>query len=666
MRADSVGFFWQDLPTERPHGQRTPVVRPMPPIPVTGWAPPGEFPRLEAAKVLAIDTETKDPYLLERGPGFQRGDAHIVGISVGTEDGGRWYFPMRHEVGGGNMDADQVLRWAADELTRPGQTKVGANLMYDAEALAAEGVDITNGDPKFIDVQYQEALLDENAKSYSLETLSQKYLGEGKQSNALYEWCAAAYGGAADGTQRANIYRAPASLVGPYAESDCDLPLRIARLQQERLESEELCGVADLENALIPMLLAMRRRGVRVDVAAGNALDDRMGEELAAVQRAFPCEMWSATDIAQRCDAAGIAYPRTPASSKFPTGQPSFTAPWLKLQTDQFLVALAKMRQIDKLRGTFVQGHILGNLINGRIHAQYHPLKGDEYGTVSGRFSSSNPNLQNIPSRDDVLAPLIRGLFLPEPGERWVRFDWSQIEFRLLVHYARGGGAAEARRRYSEDPTTDFHNMVNEWVFGGDSSMRKPAKNINFGLVYGMRIKKMAATLGRSIEATEALFEMYHKTMPFVKETFDAAERMAKTRGYITTLLGRRRRFDLWHPRQWNPDAAALPHAEALAAYGQVKRAHTHKGLNGVMQGGAADIMKKAMVKIWKAGICKVLGAPLVDVHDELGWSAPVTPEADEALCESQHIMETCVTLRVPLRAEREEGPNWGNLEAVK
>ena len=313
--------------------------RGLPPIPVTGWTPPGEFPRLEAAKRLAIDTETKDPHLIERGPGFQRGDAHIVGISVGTEDGGRWYFPMRHEVGGGNMDADQVLRWAKDELTRPGQTKVGANLMYDAEALAAEGVDITNGDPKFIDVQYQEALLDENARSYSLETLGQKYLGEGKHSNALYEWCAQAYGGRSDGTQRANIYRAPASLVGPYAEGDCDLPLRIARMQQERLASEELLGVADLENALIPMLLAMRRRGVRVDVAAGEGLSARLGKELDLLQREHGGNMWAAAQIAARCDALGIEYLRTPK------GAPSFTAAWLKLQKAPLLVGIDKMRR---------------------------------------------------------------------------------------------------------------------------------------------------------------------------------------------------------------------------------------------------------------------------------------------------------------------------------
>lgn len=658
MRADSVGFFWQDLPQEKARGERAAVVRPMPPIPVTGWAPPSEFPRLEAAKVLAIDCETKDPSLLEQGPGSIRRDGHIVGISVGTEDGRRWYFPMRHEVGGGNMDAEQVLRWAKDELTRPGQTKVGANLLYDCEWLASEGVDITNGDPKFKDVQWQEALIDENAKSYSLETLGQKYLGEGKTSNELYQWCASAYGGVADGKQRANIYRAPASLVGPYAEGDCDLPLRIARMQQARLESEELLGVADLENALIPMLLAMRRRGVRVDREAGNSLSEELAQQLEHMRAQFnDIDIWSAASIAAACDVAGAPYLRTAK------GNPSFTSAWLAAQEHPFLTAVNKMRRIDKLRGTFIDGHALGHLVNGRVHAQFHPLRGDDNGTVSGRFSSSLPNLQNIPSRDDELAPLIRGLFLPDEGQRWVRFDWSQIEYRLLVHYARGGGADGARAQYRDDPTTDFHRMVSE-LTGID---RKPAKNINFGLVYGMGVKKMAASLGRSEEATRALFEQYHKTLPFVKETFDAASQMAGQRGYTRTLLGRRRRFELWEPRQWDKDAEACGKEAATAAWGNsIRRAYTHKALNSILQGGAADIMKKAMVDIWNAGICNVLGAPLVTVHDELGWSAAHTREADEALRECGRIMETCVTLRVPLRAEREEGPNWGNLEVVK
>ena len=631
--------------------------RGLPPIPFTGWALPGEFPRLEAAKVLSIDTETKDPNLLEQGPGSIRRDGHIVGISVGTEDGGRWYFPMRHEVGGGNMDADQVLRWAADELTRPGQTKVGANLLYDCEWLASEGVDVAG---PFYDVQYAEPLLDENAHSYSLETLAQKYLGEGKQSNAMYEWCAQAYGGKPGRNQAGNIYRAPAALVGPYAMSDVDLPLRIREAQLPLLKADGLLDLLDIEHAQIAPLLAMRRRGVRVDVVAAERLDAELARRVADFRAAHHVDIWAAADVARHCDALGIEYPRT---SK--TGAPSFTSEWFAAnQQHPFAAALAKARTADKARGTFVRGYVLDAHINGRVHAQFHPLrKGSDAdgmsGTVSGRYSSNSPNLQNIPARDPELGPLIRALFLPEEGDDWVRFDWSQIEFRLLVHYG-GKSANEALRMYHNDPTTDFHAMVSA-LTGID---RKPAKNLSFGLIYGLGKEKMAAALGRSREATDALFEQYHALLPFAKGTYSKAAQVASQRGHITTLLGRRRRFNLWEPRAYGEqDGQALPREAAAAKWGVgIRRAYTHKALNALLQGSAADIMKKALAEYWASTGRNVLGAPLAIVHDEFAFSAPRTPEARAALAEVHRIMEQCVTLRVPLVAEREDGPSWGEL----
>ena len=197
--------------------------------------------------------------------------------------------------------------------------------------------------------------------------------------------------------------------------------------------------------------------------------------------------------------------------------------------------------------------------------------------------------------------------------------------------------------------------------------MRKPAKNINFGLVYGMREKTMSVNLGRSLQATKLLFEMYHKRLPFVSATFEAAERVALNRGYTKTLLGRRSRFDLWESRKWDDmqkeDAVPLHRDAALTTWGpNIRRAYAYRALNRMLQGSAADIMKKAMVDIWESGICDVLGAPLLTVHDELDWSAPRTPEAQEALKEAHYIMEHCVELRVPLYAERETGNDWGHL----
>lgn len=655
MRADSMGFFWQDLPVEKTG--RAEHVRPMPAIPATGWTLPSEFPRLEAAKVLAIDCETKDPNLTEMGPGSIRRDGHIVGISVGTEDGGRWYFPMRHEVGGGNMDAEQVLRWAGDELTRHGQTKVGANLMYDCEWLASEGVEVAG---PFIDVQYQEALLDENAKSYSLETLGQKYLGEGKQSNALYEWCAQAYGGAADGTQRANIYRAPASLVGPYAESDCDLPLRIARVQQGRLAREELLGVAELENALIPMLLAMRRRGVRVDVAAARALGDTWAKTVDDIGRLTGASPWNQGEIAAVCDRAGIDYPRTAA------GRPSFKKDWLNKHADPLIASIARARRLDKARGTFIDGHIFGHAVNDRIHIAFHPLRTDKGGTVSGRFSSTH---HNLPKRDEEIGPLIRSLFLPEEGEDWLRFDYSQIEPRIQFHYASGPLAEAMRARLRAEPWLNCYRLMMLDMQGlnvDHDEFYEVFKSIWLGISYGMGDPKLAASLGVGLE--QARF--WRKSFPpYILELFDKASMRAARQGVITTLFGRRARFPLWESRDWNESQVdgAMSEEAARAKYSdRVRRAFTHKALNRLAQGSGADVMKKAMLDIWRSGVCRVIGPPKITLHDELGFSKPRTREGDEAAAEAGRLMENCVTLRVPLRVEREEGQNWGNLEVVK
>lgn len=657
-RYDTAGLFWEDQPPVRQSAKRAVAEerpRYMPPIPNTGWTTPTEFPRLDAAKVIALDTETKDPHLLDKGPGVRTG-GHIVGLSVGTDDGQRWYFPVRHSLGG-NMDPGMVFRWAKEELGRETQIKVGANLLYDLDYLAHEGV-VVRG-PLF-DVQVAEPLLDENAVSYSLDSLSRKYLGETKVDELLYDWCYEAYGGRPGRPQAANIWRAPVQLVGPYAEGDVDLPLRIFEKQRVELEKQGLWELFQLESAIIPMLLAMRRRGVAVDtVAAQNAYDALTMEIEELYHSIGGINIHAAAEIAQMCDRAGIVYPYTK------TGKPSFTKTWLERHADPRIQAIQNIRTLTKARDTFVKGYILEDHVNGRIHAQFHQLRGDENGTVSGRFSSSNPNLQNIPSRHPRLGPLIRGMFIPEPGEKWLKIDWSQIEYRLLCHYGIGESAEKARKMYREDPSTDFHVFTSELT----GVERKSAKGINFGLVYGMGEPSLAGHLGKQLNEVKPIFDAYHENMPFVKETYNVVQSAAQRRGWIRTIGKRLRRFDRWEPSDWNAksdDFEALPLEEARAKWGaRIRRAFCHKALNSLLQGSAADIMKEAMRQIWEAGVCDVLGAPLLTVHDELDWSVPQTKEGMDAAKEVHHIMETCVPLQVPLRAESELGANWGQLDKL-
>jgi len=661
MRDDALGFFWEDLPVKVKRGSYD---RPTPAIPDTGWTAPTEFPRLADARLLAIDCETKDPALPTRGPGFRRRDedaAHMVGLAVGTPDGGRWYFPMRHTIAPEqNLEPGAVLRWARDNLCSEGQTKIGANIGYDVDCLWSEGVPVTG---PFLDVQYAEALLDENRRTYALEKLALSYLGETKVKDDLQDWALRAYGD--DENYRANIWRCPPCLVGPYAEGDVDLPLRIYEHQRPQLEAQGLTALFELECDLTPQLVRMRHRGVRIDLEYAKRLDDELTVAIAELDARLEAiagrkiDVNIVTDIQRLFDAAGIAYPRTAKTNK-----PSFAKDYLNHVNHPAAVLIVERRKLEKYRNTFVRGYVLDLHVDGRLHALFHPLKTDENGTVSGRFSSSLPNLQNIPARDPVWGPKLRALFIPEDGEAWGRHDWSQIEYRFLAHYARGRSGNVVRQRYRDDPTTDFHNMTQALIkdVTGTTLDRKPVKNINFGLCYGMGKPKLTRDLGLDEKAGDELFNAYHTGVPFVKATYDAAQQTATSRGYIVTILNRRARFPLFEPVYGDRDnIVALPEHEATLKYdGRIRRAFTHKALNRLLQGSAADLMKVAMREIDRAGIERQLGPMLLTCHDETGHSVPPTKAGQDALNEVRHIMESCLTLRVPIMADQSIGPNWG------
>ncbi len=657
MRDDAFGLFWEDAPTSRARGQ---VVRPMPPIPDTGWLPPSEFPDLRGAHVLSIDTETKDPNLLERGPGWARGDGHIIGVSVAVPERA-WYFPVRHEVEPEyNMNPDHVFAWLRDMLRHKHQPKVGANLIYDLGWLSEEGVEVA-GD--LMDVQLAEALLDERGE-VNVDHLGLKYLGQGKETSLLYQWCADFYGGEPDGKQRANLWRAPPRLVGPYAEMDAVVPLKVARCQYPQLAAEGLLDLLRMENGLIRLMIAMRRAGVSVDINRAEQLRERLFAMEAESQRKLDLIAGTVVDvnspdtIARAFDAVGIKYPKTP------TGKPSFRKEWLEHAHNPIAEQILAVRKVQKLRGTFVESYILNSHVNGKVHGQFHLLRSDEGGTRSGRFASSTPILQNIPSRDPELAPLVRGMFIPDPGHlQWRRYDYSQIEYRFLVHFAEGPGAHEARQQFINDPDTDYHDFVINMIhqMTGYKLDRKPAKNINFGLIYGMGIKKLLRTLGLSEAEGQKLFEAYHTAIPYAKAAMDECSEIALRTGVMTTILGRRSRFDLWEPvgRAGSERMPGLPYELAIRKYGaRIQRSMGHKALNRRLQGSAADMMKYCMWRAWEDGVFDYVGVPRLTVHDELDFSD--TGEHPDGWAYLQHLLENALPLRIPVKCEPEVGPDWG------
>lgn len=659
MRNDSIGMFWQDLDLPKAKADKVSLNRPLPPIPVTNWAP-RDFPNLAGAAMIGLDTETKDLDLLEKGPGVRR-DGHLIGISVAVPEGDSWYFPMRHEIcPEQNMDPAKVLAWARSELCREGQPKVGANLTYDLDYLAEEGVHVKG---PFYDVQIAEPLIDENRYSYALDDLSQRHLGITKVKDQLSEWVLKAYG---NKNYRAELWRCPPSLVGPYAAGDAIQPIQIWQKQQELIARDGLEEVLQIETDLIPMMLAMRRHGVRIDMARRQLLDDELtqaillGEEKLKHLAGFQPNINAGADLKRMFDKLGVRYPYTPPSKRFPEGQPSFVKEWLEGLEHPAGKAITEIRTLMKYRDTFVRGY-LDLQINGRIHCMFHQVKTDNNGTVSGRFSSSDPNLQNIPARDEYWGPLIRSMFLPEEDCDWVKHDWSQIEYRFLAHFGVGHNAEVVRQRYNREPDTDFHHMVMDMT----GLPRKPAKTINFGLVYGMGKFELARRMGMTVDQAETeIFLPYHTEVPFVRDTYERAQTRAQTRGFMRTILGRRARFDLWEEgrRNWDAAASALPYDLAKAKWGQgIKRAFTHKALNRLLQGSAGDLMKKAMATMWRSGVYNVLPVMHLTVHDEADHSRPRTKEAREATNEIKRIMESVIKIKVPVVADEEVGTNWGN-----
>jgi DNA polymerase I-like protein with 3'-5' exonuclease and polymerase domains len=657
MRDDAIGMFWEDVPAVRGKGRIAAV---MPDIPETGWQMPQYLPDLSASSIISIDTETFDPELIEKGPGWARGKGHIVGISIGDDKGGAWYFPIRHEIfPEENWDPEVVLNWLRKQLSNPLQPKVGANLLYDLGWLKHEGVEVA-GD--LYDVQYAEALLHE-ARTVALEDLGQRYLGMGKESNTLYQWCADYYGGNPNGKQRANIYRTPARLTGYYAESDAYLPIKILEKQWPLLVEEGLMDLFIMECELMPLYLAMRFAGVTVNIPYAEELRDTLEKKELEVQKNFEKQLGfginvNATDsLVKIFDSFGLSYPTTAK------GNPSFTKQFLEGLDNPAGVVINEIRQLQKLRGTFVESYILDSHVNGKVYGQFHPLRGEGGGTRSGRYSSSTPNLQNIPSRDPVLAPMIRGLFIPDVGHcAWRKYDYSQIEYRFMVHFAVGQAGNRARAMFNANPDLDYHDFAQQLIKDklGIHIDRKPIKNINFGLIYGMGQATLSKNLGLTKKAGNELFEAYFEAVDFAKPTMEQAMAEAQDSGIIKTIMGRKSRFDLWESANWDRNSVGLPLEKALVTYAKIRRAYTHKALNRKLQGSAADQMKKAMHKCWKDGVFDATGVPRLTVHDELDFSDP--GGRDEAFLEMQHVMETALPLSIPVKADGEIGPDWGHV----
>ena len=606
----------------------------------TEWVKPTEFPDLRQADTIAIDLETYDPDLKSLGTGSVVGRGKVVGIAVAV-DGYAGYFPFDHE-GGGNLEKSKVLQWFKDVCECPAD-KIFHNAMYDVCWIRTMGIKI-NGN--IYDTMIAASLVNENRFRYDLGSLGWDYCGKGKNEtelvNAAKEWGL---------DPKADMWKMPAMYVGNYAERDAELTLALWRVMQKEISDQDLGSIFELETELFPCLVDMRFLGVRVDVEGAHKLKQQLaGEEKELLHKIKKetqedVQIWAARSIEKVFQKLNLPYERTTK-----TNSPSFTKNFLSSHEHPLVQCIAKAREINKAHTTFIDT-IIKYEHKGRIHADINQIRSDSGGTVTGRFSYSNPNLQQIPARNKDLGPLIRSLFVPESGCEWGCFDYSQQEPRLVVHYAsldQDASVFEVKNAYN-DGDADFHTIVAKMA----QIPRTQAKTINLGLFYGMGKAKLQAELGVSKDKAEELFSIYHNRVPFVKTLMKSVSNRAQQRGQIRTLLGRLCRFHLWEPNQFGMHKA-LPFEQAVQEHGPgIRRAYTYKALNKLIQGSAADMTKKSMLDLYREGI-----VPHIQIHDELDISV----ESDKQAKLIKDVMESAVDLEIPNKVDYESGKNWGDI----
>lgn len=646
-------------------------------MPESVWRAPrlSELPSdWNVVKRVGLDTETKDPLLKKLGPGVRRG-AQVVGISFCLEGSQGWYLPIRH-LGGDNCaeGPEAVLSYLRDQAQRFTGELVGAKISYDLDFLAQENIEFPLA--RFRDVQVAEALIDELQMSYSLDSILARRGLPLKEETLLREAAGHYKGG--DGkplNPKSDLWMLPARYVGPYAEADAERPLELLRHQEGDIERANLHRIWDLETDVLPVLVKMRRRGVRVNM-------DKL-DQIERFAQAQEMSVWGevlrhtgvkvnvgdamkAEVLAGVLRTINVGYPLTAK------GKPSITKELLEGLEHPVGALLRRARKMSQLRSTFVNSirtHAIQHGDEWRIHCTFNQTvvqddDDDVEGARPGRLSCVDPNLQQQPARDPEIGPMWRAIYEPDKGGQWASLDYSQQEPRGAVHVAvisgpdRIGPAAyqsalAAAKRYWDDRSTDAHTMFTQMVYGDDVVKAKDfklkrgyCKNIFLGIAYGMGGPKLCRTLGMPVEVVkdersghmrevagkegQALLDLVNSRAPYLRATARAVEQAAKAKGYVITVGGRHCHFakDRFGNYDW-----------------------THKAFNRVIQGGAADQTKQAMVDLDKAGAYLQL-----QVHDEFDE----TIESREQGEYHAEIMENCVPLKVPSKVDLEIGPNWG------
>lgn len=604
----------------------------------------GSETSLSECELLCIDIETYDPLIKDLGFSYHWNQGHILGVAIGgvkrvgnTIDVDSFYLDLSKEesrqIGSRELS---ILRHICN-LPMP---KLGHNLLYDYSWLYSIGCPL-NGELR--DTSIAEALLNEWRSTYSLESIANDRLQTGKEVNQIEEYLRSK--GIAFKDHRAELLKVPSDLIQKYAVEDVNITIQIYLQQLPELEQQGLRPVFDLECSLLRPLHLMNLNGVRIDLERKKVYRELLIEHLEQCKDNLYRKGVKNLNSSQQLSAVLEEYEDI-ICNKTPTGQPSVTNKWLNSISKESEIAkdILMYKSVDKIYGTFIEGAFKKFLAGDKIHCMLHGTRDTFNGTKTGRFSCSKPNMQQIPSEDlntfeDTVegsyAEFCRRICIPEDDSHlWLKLDYSQIEYRVLAHYAIGDGAAELRSAYQYNPDTDYHGYIQDLT----GLSRKLAKNLNFGIMYGMGINSMAEFFGWEKPYCQDLRNIYKQKAPYVEATSKkikhGIDRMISAfgEGYIETVLGRRARLN-----------------------------HKNKSyimINRLIQGSAADILKKAINDIYTEGLFDV-ALPHLTVHDELDLSIPKSKEGREATKAIKNTMETAVKLNVPIIVDAAIGNNW-------
>jgi len=661
---------------------------------------------LTGIDTVAIDLETYDPNLKTKGLGAVRKDGFVCGIAIATKKK-TLYFPIAHNMTD-NLNTKETWDYLNEKVFKnKGLRKVFHNAMYDVCWIRAATGEMPQG--PLLDTMIAASVIDETRMKYSLDSISKDYLNEKKYKYDLaakvLKW--------SKGTIKdpmTSMHKLPYHLVKDYAEQDVNLTLKLWELFDTKHLDEVLytkhnkdgskefktCRkIFQLETKLFPCLVDMKFKGVRIDVEKaktfGKLLEKRRDNLLKIIKKHtnIDIEIWAASSIKKLLDQQKITdYNKTPKS-----GLPQLPKDYLKTHKNRFLRMIVKARECDKAKNTFIEG-LLEFVYKGRIHADINQIRSDQGGTVTGRFSMANPNLQQIPAKGRI-GKKMRELFIPEEGCVWGSFDYSQQEPRLVVHYALKTyiysddekevalnliKSLETLEEAYKEKDVDFHQIVADMA----KIPRITAKTINLGLFYGMGKIKLQKELKLDKDTATKLFNTYHIKAPFVKQLSQDLIQFAEEHKLLFTLEDRFCRFNKWETqnREWNntinryEPVPILTKEEAQKEYkaavvdtykeGKIpkdymknfnkhyKPAFTYKALNRLIQGSAADMTKKAMVNLYEKGIL-----PQIQIHDELCLSIKNDKEATMV----KKIMETAIPLIVDNKVNYKKGKNWGTIK---